>query len=105
MLQILVWGVGVILIGLGFLLLYVTKAFPAQEIITQYKCESCNRIHRENLDRCECGGYCRPVRETAIADPQPSIYGYIAYLLIIAGPVLIFIGNAQASEVSDLMRW
>ncbi|WP_449240891.1 hypothetical protein [Desulfoscipio gibsoniae] len=107
MLQILIWGVGIILMGVGFLLLYATRAFPAMDVVTQYKCESCNRVHKGGamVDRCECGGNFYPVRETVISDPQPSIYRYVAYLLIIAGPVLILLGNSQAAEVNNLIGW
>lgn len=104
MLQILIWSTGIILVGLGFMFFYMTKAFPVKEIKTKYRCESCNRIHKEYLDKCECGGYFRAVKEAQVADPQPVIFKFISIVMMDAGPILIWIANRQAASIDDLMR-
>jgi len=103
MLQILIWGIGLVLIGMGFTLLYMTKAFPVREVVTRYRCELCTRITKDNTYQCECGGNFRPVREADIADPQPTLYMIVSFLMMLAGPIIIWMGNVQAASVSDLL--
>lgn len=113
MLQILIWGLGVVLIGMGYFLLYMTQAFPTQEIIKKYRCESCGQIRKasapllngqkvENSYKCDCGGYFFHSSETKTANDQPFIYKLIAYALIAAGPIIIVLANIQANAVTNL---
>ena len=116
MLQILIWGLGAVLIGMGFFLLYMTEAFPVQEIITKYRCELCNQVRKasvplldgqkiENPDKCDCGGYFVPSSETKTANSQPFIFKLIAYALIVAGPVIIMLANTQVETMNDLIKF
>ena len=99
MLQILVWGIGIGLIGLGFLILYITKAFPARDIVTKYTCNSCGRVHNGSENLCECGGHFLARQEAEISGTQPGIYKLVAYAFIVAGPLLMLLANGQAASI------